>query len=171
MINKIIRIYRNIFWTQEKIARSNGVVIGDRCYIGKCSFGSEPYLITIGNNVQITKGVSMITHTGGWLFRGEYPEFDCFGKIFIKDNVYIGNYSIILPGVTIGTNVIVGAGAVVTKSIPDHSIVGGNPAKIIGNVNSLKDRLLMYNQNTKKMTSEQKKKVLMSSSNELFIKK
>lgn len=52
-------------------------------------------------------------------------------SIFIKNNCFIGAHSIILKGVTIGEKSIVGAGAVVTKSIPDGEIWGGNPAKLI----------------------------------------
>jgi len=53
------------------------------------------------------------------------------GKTTVKKGASIGAGAIILPGVTIGINAIVGAGAVVTKNIPDNSIVFGNPAKII----------------------------------------
>lgn len=171
MIKKVLNIYRNTFWTREKLARYKGVSIGNNCFIGKCSFGSEPYLISIGNHVQITKGVSLITHSGGWLFRKDFPKFDCFGKIVIKDNVYIGNNAILLPGVTIGSNVIIGAGAVVTKSVPDNSIVGGNPATIIGNVEDLKERLIKYNMNTKGLNPDKKREVLLSKSDSCFIKK
>ena len=52
-------------------------------------------------------------------------------KVTIKDKAWIGFNSIILKGVTIGEGSIVGAGSVVTKDIPDWSIVGGNPAKVI----------------------------------------
>lgn len=51
--------------------------------------------------------------------------------IIIKDNVFIGAFSIILKGVTIGKNSVVAAGSVVTKSIPDNQIWGGNPAQFI----------------------------------------
>lgn len=53
------------------------------------------------------------------------------GEVTIKDNTFIGMRCIILPGVTIGKNVIVGAGSVITKSVPDDVVVGGNPAQVI----------------------------------------
>lgn len=56
-------------------------------------------------------------------------------KIIIKPYAWIGSHSIILPGVTIGENSIVGAGSVVTKDVPDNSIAVGNPAKIIKFIN------------------------------------
>ena len=56
-------------------------------------------------------------------------------KIVIKDYAWIGSKSVILPGVTIGENAVVGAGSVVTKDVPDNAIVAGNPAKIIKYIN------------------------------------
>ena len=52
------------------------------------------------------------------------------GKITIGDNTFIGMGTIILPGVAVGKNVIVGAGSVVTRSIPDNVVAGGNPARV-----------------------------------------
>ena len=60
--------------------------------------------------------------------------------IDIKDNVFIGTGSIILPGVTIGSNVIVAAGAVVSSDVPDGKVVGGVPVKVIGEFEDLKKR-------------------------------
>lgn len=98
-------------------------------------FGSEPYLITIGKNVEITAGVVFITHDGAvWTLRNfdeKYKDLDVFGPIKVGDNVFIGNNAIILPGVTIGDNVVIGAGAVVAKDIPSNSVAAGVPAKVI----------------------------------------
>lgn len=83
-------------------------------------FGSEPYLITIGNHVRINTGVKLITHDGGvWVLRHldeSLKNIDLFGEIHICDNVHVGTNAIIMPGVTIGENSIVGCGAVVTKT-------------------------------------------------------
>ncbi len=65
------------------------------------------------------------------VIRHEYPDFDFFGKIKIGNNVYIGNNSLIMPGVTIADDVMIGAGSVVTKSVPKGKIVAGNLAKEI----------------------------------------
>jgi len=163
--------YRWIFWTAKKFAEYSGVIIGKDCVIGTKFFGSEPYLITIGNHVQVTSGVRFFTHGGGWVFRKKYPQFDFFGKIKIGDNVYIGNCALIMPGVTIGNNVIVAAGAVVTKSVPENSIVGGNPARIIGNLTSLEERLLPFNLNTSGLIPDEKRAFLLKLSEGKFIRK
>lgn len=104
---------------------------------------SEPYLMSIGNNVKITAGVRFITHDISPAVFGMagYPVHDdCLyymDKIIIGDNVMIGADSIIMPGVKIGNNVIIAAGSVVTKEIPDGTVAGGVPAKAIGRFDEL----------------------------------
>ena len=107
------------------------MIIGKNCDIKTWSLYSEAFLIDIGDHVQITSGVNIFTHTGGWTLRTQIPNFDSFGKVKIGDNVYIGNNALIMPGITIGNNVIIGAGTVVTKNIPDNVVVAGNPGKIV----------------------------------------
>lgn len=118
--------------------RSLGVKVGKECEICKnVSFGSEPYLVELGDHVRITDGCKFITHDGGvWVLRKLYKnkEIDLFDKIIVGDNVHIGMNSIIMPGVTIGNNVIIGCGAVVTKDIPDNQIWGGVPAHYIKHI-------------------------------------
>lgn len=132
--------YRKLFWGPEKYARHQGVKIGKDCQIQRVSFGTEPYLIEIGNHVQITGGTKFFTHGAAWVLREKYPKIDFFGKIKIGNNVYIGNNALILAGVTVGSNVIIAAGAVVTKSVSDGCIVGGNPAKVIGKVSDFEKK-------------------------------
>ena len=64
-----------------------------------------------------------------------------FGKIKIGDNVFIGMNSLILPGTTIGNNVIIGAGSVVRGKIPDNSIYSGNPAVFVANIRDHAEKL------------------------------
>ena len=171
MIKKLINAYRKNFWTAERYAKHIGVKIGKGCSIATRYFGSEPYLITIGNHVQITMDVRFSTHGATWILRRKYKDFDCFGKIVVGDNVYIGNCAIILPGITIGDNVIVGAGSVVTKSIPNNTIVAGNPAKIIGNSDEFESKMIPFNVNTKGVGYQAKKALLLSLSEDKFVKK
>lgn len=95
-------------------------------------FGTEPWCITLGNNVHITKEVLFVTHDGGTLlFRDKIPDLEITKPIKVGNNVYIGVRSIILPGVNIGNECIIAAGSIVTKDVPDNSVVGGVPARII----------------------------------------
>lgn len=124
-------------------ARKKGVIIGDYCRIYVNDFGSEPFLIKIGNNVTVSFGVTFINHDGSTILcRDNKGRRYVYKKICIGDNVFIGARSMIMPGVRIGNNVIVGAGSIVTKSIPDNSIVAGNPAKYISSFDSYKFRVL-----------------------------
>ncbi|OUQ33616.1 acyltransferase [Massilimicrobiota timonensis] len=144
--------------------RKIGVRIGENCEIyPDVFFGSEPYLITIGNHVRITSGCKFITHDGGvWVLREKYnnEKIDLFGQIQIGNNVHIGMNTIIMPGVTIGNNVIVGCGAVVTKDIPDGQIWAGVPAKFIKNIDDYYSDHIDEFDYTKKFSSQNKKEYL-----------
>lgn len=99
---------------------------------GRPAWGSEPCLITLGYNVHITAGVKFITHDGGTLlFRDRVPDLEITKPIVVGDNVYLDNNVILLPGVTIGNNVVIGAGAVVSRDIPDNSVAVGVLARVI----------------------------------------
>ena len=95
-------------------------------------FSAEPYLVTLGDNVFISIGVSFVCHDGSTLpFRRTIPDLEIAGKIKVGNNVFIGKGALILPNVEIGDNCIVGANSVVTKNIESNSVVGGNPAKVL----------------------------------------
>jgi acetyltransferase-like isoleucine patch superfamily enzyme len=111
-------------------ARSQGVKIGKDCRIYTRQFGGEPWLVTIGDHVDISTNVEFVTHDGtGWLITDERGRRHHVSPITIGNNVYIGANTTILPGVRIGNNVIVGAGSLVNQSIPDNCVVMGAPAK------------------------------------------
>ena len=118
-----------------------GVRIGENCELWNqpVDYGSEPWLIEIGDRVTITYGVKLITHdASSRLFRktlaNSSPYGNRFGKIHILDNCFIGTDSIIMPDVTIGPNSIVGAGSVVVKDVPPDTIVAGVPARRIASL-------------------------------------
>lgn len=171
MINRLVNAYRSYIWSPERLARYQGVTIGEGCNIQKVSFGSEPFLITIGDKVWITNGTKIFTHGGASILREKHPDMDFFGKVTIRDNVYIGNNCLIMPGVTIGSNVLVAAGSVVTKSIPDNVVVAGNPAKVICSLEEFEEKMIQKNLKTKHMKPEQKKKYLLSLPDSKFIRK
>ncbi|WP_286857526.1 MULTISPECIES: sugar O-acetyltransferase [Sphingobacterium] len=88
--------------------------------------------IVIEDNVLIAPKVSLLTE--GHPIEPENRQSLTVAPIHIKKNAWIGANATILPGVTIGNNAIVAAGAVVGKDVPDNTIVGGVPAKVIKNV-------------------------------------
>ena len=119
--------------------------MGKNCEIfPDVEFGSEPYLIEIGDNVRITNGVRFVTHDGGvWVLRNlGIKNIDVFGKIIIGNNVHIGWNAIIMPNVRIGNNCVIGAGAVVTHNIPDNSIAVGVPARVIESIAEYQNKVL-----------------------------
>jgi acetyltransferase-like isoleucine patch superfamily enzyme len=115
-----------------------GARIGAGCsiYTDPHNFGTEPWLIEVGDSVTLGQGVLLITHDGtSRIFREHLPGMNPFGNRFgtivIHDNCFIGNNAILLPGIEIGPDSVVGAGGVVTASVPPRTIVAGNPAKPI----------------------------------------
>jgi len=123
-------------------ARAEGVTIGEGCRINSRFLTREPWLITIGDRVTISTEVELVTHDGsGWLFSDERGRRYRYARIEIGSDVFIGTRSVILPGVRIGNHSIVGAGSVVTKSVPEGVVVAGNPARIVGTWAEYQDRL------------------------------
>jgi acetyltransferase-like isoleucine patch superfamily enzyme len=105
------------------------------------TFGSEPWLVTLGAHVTVTGGVNFVTHDGAvWVFREAEPDIDRFGRIVVGDNVFIGLKATILPGVTIGDDSVIAAGAVVVRDVPSGSIVGGVPARVLTTVEAYRAR-------------------------------
>lgn len=133
----LIRLFRRKYlsiFKPLKYAKLIGVnfPVGGLHIYGKVSWSTEPWIITLGENVFITDGCKFITHDGGTLiFRNSIPDLEITKPIVVGDNVYFGNNVIVLPGVHIGNNVVIGAGAVVSRDIPDNSIAVGVPARVI----------------------------------------
>lgn len=137
-LKSVVRaIIERIYAARQPIdfVRSLGVKVGEnvRFYgVNRNMFGSEPWLISIGNNCYITAGVKFINHDGGTLIlRKEVPNLEWTAPIEIGNDVYIGVESIILPNVKIGNRCIIGAGSIVSRSVPDNCVYAGVPAKFI----------------------------------------
>lgn len=117
--------------------RHKGMRIGEGTVIfdPRRSFLDEtrPWMVEIGRNVQITRGVTILTHGYDWSVLKE--KYGCVlgscGKVTIGNNVFIGMNAILLKGAAIGDNTIIGAGSVVTGTIPANCVAAGNPARVI----------------------------------------
>jgi acetyltransferase-like isoleucine patch superfamily enzyme len=129
---------------EERIAalRRRGMRIGSGCRIYASDLSTEPYLITIGDRVGIAGGVRLITHDGAaMLLRARRPAVQILGEIWIGSDSFVGENAILLPGTRIGQRCIIGAGAVVRGTVPDNSVVIGNPGRIAGRASLLLARM------------------------------
>lgn len=150
VLHKLAYLYK--YWITcggDKVSylRTLGASIGNNCDIitNVTNFGSEPWLIQVGDKVTLAYGSWLITHDGSSrLFRDRFTSMSKFGNKFgaivIGDNCFIGINAIILPGVVIGNNSIVGSGSVITRSVAPNSVVAGNPAKYICSLDDYVER-------------------------------
>jgi maltose O-acetyltransferase len=125
----------------KHISLGNNVIININCTFVDCN------MIEIGNNVLISSNVQIYTATHpvemqerlveGWVEHEETPYFRTYAlPVKIEDNVWIGGGVIILPGTTIGRNSVIGAGSIVTKSVPENSVAFGNPCRVVRSINN-----------------------------------
>ena len=147
---KTVQLYIVSWISYEKYARKIGVHIGKNCsLLGRPSFGSEPYLISLGDHVMTAGGgkVRFITHEGAhWVLKGldkeKYKNTFGYGRITIGNNVYIGANTTFLRGVTVGDNVIIGACSLVNKSLPANGVYAGVPAKRICSLKEWEEKFM-----------------------------
>lgn len=133
LVGKIVAHKDDNYWITPPVYvdYEKHITVGSNFYCNLDCIFLDVNKITIGDNVMVGPRVSFYTagHPTDAEIRNEALEFGL--PITVKDNVWIGGNVVILPGVTIGKNSIVAAGAVVTKDVPDNVIVGGNPARVI----------------------------------------
>lgn len=98
--------------------RMHGVILDD----------SHCWLITVGDNVTMAPRVHILAHDASTCHHLGYARI---GRVDIGDNVFIGADAVVLPGVSIGSDSVIGANSTVTKSIPSGVVAAGNPAKVI----------------------------------------
>ncbi|MDO4189987.1 MAG: acyltransferase [Candidatus Saccharibacteria bacterium] len=118
---------------------------GKHCYFQPWNFGTEPFMLSFGENVHVASGVSFVSHDiTAMMFR--YTDNDQSikirrGPISIGNNVFIGSNTTLLYDVKIGNNVIIGAGSLVNKDIPDGSVAAGVPCRVIGSYDEYKKKI------------------------------
>lgn len=121
----------------------------------------RPWMVEIGDNVHITAGCTILEHGYDWsvLHKLHGEVLGSSGKVKIGNNIFIGQKSTILKGVTVGDNVIIGANSVVTKDLPSNGVYAGNPAKFIMSIDEYyeKRRNLQLEEATSLMTEYYKK--------------
>lgn len=117
----------------QKCLTNPVVSIGDRCLIGKGSGIVGHFQITIGNDVWTGHHVYITDQNHGYedvhrpISQQSQPE----EPVVIGDGTWLGFGSVVLPGVTIGKHVVIGANSVVTHDIPDYSVAVGVPARVV----------------------------------------
>lgn len=121
---------------------------GSGCFLQPWNYGTEPYLISLGDNVFIASNVKFVTHDViALMLRSKLRTQEInerMGTISIGSNVFVGSDTTILYDVTIGDNVIVAAGSLVSKSLPSGTVCAGRPARPVGDFDSYVCRQLDY---------------------------
>ncbi|NVP02085.1 acyltransferase [Photobacterium damselae subsp. damselae] len=162
LIKRFFLIVKSIFVKNPvDIAIKNGAKIGDDCRLINVTFGTEPYLVKIGNHVSATD-THIETHDGGvWVFRDKHPLWDIIKPVIIGNNVYIGKGCLILPGTIIEDNVVIGAGSIVTGVLFKNTIYAGVPAKKIKTLDEYYEKCEQFKFDTKGLSFQLKKKLVM----------
>ncbi|KQS09182.1 hypothetical protein ASG04_09920 [Curtobacterium sp. Leaf183] len=119
-------------------ARRLGLRVGRGCRVYSCRVASEYSMVSIGDHTTVSVDVLFITHDGtGWLVDDDRGRRYRYAPITVGNRCFIGARATLMPGVHVGDGSIVAAGAVVTKSVPAGSVVGGVPARVIGRADDL----------------------------------
>ena len=112
------------------------IKVGERFYANHNCVMLDVNTITIGTNVMLGPAVQIYTATHPLEEKARNSGRELGFPVEIGDNVWIGGGAIIQPGVKIGDNAVIGAGAVVTKDVPADHFVGGNPARVIKEIDN-----------------------------------
>jgi maltose O-acetyltransferase len=122
-----LRGYQSASWLRKR-----GLELGRDVYIGEVYFDyGFLWLISVGDESVLTNGVRIVAHDAS---TKRWTGYSRIGRVDIGRRVYIGVGSIVLPGVRIGDDAIVGAGSVVSRDVPPGAVVVGNPAEPIATV-------------------------------------
>lgn len=137
LIKRLLYGHRCDSETFIRFLRKQGCIIGENTTIYSAPDTvidiTRPFMIEIGDNVEITAGCTILTHGYDWsVLKGKYGDvLGSSGKVVIGNNVFIGVNTTILKGSHIGNNVIIGANSLVNRDIPDNVVASGNPIRVI----------------------------------------
>ncbi len=135
--------FRQKIYTE--ICVKSGLKLGKDVVVrNNVSFGSEPFLVEIGDHSRIGSGTSFVTHSGFTVNLRKIPGYEevrNFGHIKIGENCAIGNGCVILQNVEMGDNCVLGANSVLSESMPNNSVFAGNPAKYVCEIEDYGDVL------------------------------
>ena len=146
-LNYLRKLGCHIGKTTKIFARPNEVLIDT----------TRPWLINLGENVQITRHVTILTHGYDWsVLKGAYGDvLGSSGKVSIGNNVFIGMNTTILKGTKIGNNCIIGANSLVAGEFPDNCVIAGNPAIVISDLDTYyKKRVALQVKEAKELVIE-----------------
>ena len=140
--------YKRANWLRKRAYH-----VGNNVLLVTTSFGGEPYLLNIGDNVTVALDAKFVTHDAS-VFHvkraiGYNRYLDKVGPITLRNNCFVGAYSVLLPNTSVGENSILAAGSVLTKHIPDNEVWGGNPAKYIMTTEEYAAKLVNANEQLK----------------------
>lgn len=146
LISRMANKLQGIYLDPSELAKRKGVKLGRNCKLNKrIAWGSEPYLISIGDNFYCSSNITFITHDGSVhilrMQERDKERFGYFGSIRIGDNVFIGYGVTILPNSNIGSNVIVGACSLVKGELKSNSVYAGVPAKYICSIDDYLNKI------------------------------
>jgi len=120
-----------IIWPPFYCSYGRNTYLGDHVFMNYMCTILDNNEVRIGNHVMIGPAVQIYTAAHDLLAETRNQGWEVAKPITIEDNVWIGGGAILLPGVRIGHNAVVGAGAVVSRSVPANAVAAGNPARVI----------------------------------------
>ena len=123
-----------IIWPPFYCSYGKNTYLGDHVFMNYMCTILDNNEVRIGNHVMIGPAVQIYTAAHDFQAEARNQGWEVAKPILIEDNVWIGGGAILLPGVSVGRNAVVGAGAVVSRNVAANTIVAGNPARVIRKV-------------------------------------
>lgn len=159
-----LRLRRADAHKRAELMRDKFYYLGRNVELYTLSFGTEPYLISIHDNVICAAGVEFINHDVSIFNVARYlgmqrGEIDKVGSIELFENCFVGAKTILMPNCSVGKNSIIAAGSIVTKHVPDNEVWGGIPAKFIMTTDEYAKRVQQKSEHYPWMPLEKKRKM------------